>query len=45
MARHCQYKSEVFFKEIILDNPVGGTKDAICNEFQESGTPHVHSLI
>ena len=46
MARHFQYKVEVFFKEIILGGPLGKTKYyAICTEFQERGSPHVHSFI
>ena len=35
-----------FFKEIILDGPLGETKYyAICIEFEERGSPHVHSFI
>ena len=46
MSRHFQYKIEVFFKEIILDGPLGKTKYyAIRIEFQERGSPHVHSII
>ena len=45
MTRHSQYKVEVFFKEIILDGPLGKTKYAICIEFQKRGSPHVHSFI
>ena len=46
VARHFQYKVEVFFKEIILDGPLGKTKYyAIRTEFQERGSPHVHSFI
>ena len=46
MVRHFQYKVEVFFKEIILDGPLGKTKYyAIRIEFQERGSPHVHSFI
>ena len=45
-ARHFQYKVEVFFKDIILDGPLGQTKYyAIRFEFQERGSPHVHSFI
>ena len=37
---------EVFFKDIILDGPLGKTKYyAICIEFQEKDSPHVHSFI
>ena len=46
VASHFQYKVEIFFKEIILDSPMGKTKYyAICIEFQERGSPHVHSFI
>ena len=46
MARHFQYKVEVFFKEIILDDPWGRAKYyAIRIGFQEIGSPHVHSFI
>ena len=41
-----KYEVEVFFKEIALDGPLGKTKYyTIHTEFQESGSPHVHSLI
>ena len=43
---YSQYKVELFFKEIILDGPLGKTKFyAILTEFQEKGSPHVHSVI
>ena len=46
MARHFQYKVEVFFKEVVLYDPLGKTKYyAIRIEFQERGSPHVHSFI
>ena len=45
MARHFQYKVEVFFKELILDGPLGKPKYAIRIEFQGRGSPHVHSFI
>ena len=46
VARHFQYKVEVFFKEIIIDGPLDITKYyAIRIEFQERGSPHVHSFI
>ena len=46
VARHFQYKVEVFFKDIILDGPLGKTKYyAIRIEFQERGSPHFHSVI
>ena len=45
VAKHFQYKVELFFKEIIVDGPLGKTKNyAIHIEFQERGSPHVHSL-
>ena len=46
MDRYFQYKVEVFFREIILDGPLGKTKYyAIRTEFQERGSPYVHSFI
>ena len=46
MARHFQCKVEVFFKETILDGPLGKTKYyAIRIEFQERGSPHLYSFI
>ena len=46
VARHFQYKVEVLFKVIIIDGPLGKTKYyAIRIEFQERGSPHVHSFI
>ena len=46
VARHIQYKVEVFFKDIILDGPLGKTKYyAIRIEFKERGSPHVHSFL
>ena len=46
MPRHFQYKVEVFFKEVMLDGPLGKTKScAIGIEFQEGGSQHVHSFI
>ena len=45
VARHFQYKVEVFFKEIIIDSPLGITKYyAIRIELQERGSTHVHSF-
>ena len=45
VARHSQYKVEVFFKEIILDGPLRKTKScAIRIKFQEKSSPHVHSF-
>ena len=46
VARHFQYKVQVFFKELILDGPLGKTKYyALRIEFQERGSPHVHAFI
>ena len=46
VARHFQYEVEVFFNEIILDGPLGKTKYyATRIEFQERGSPYVHSFI
>ena len=39
-------KYKVFFKQIMLDGPLGKTKCcAIHIDFQERGFPHVHSFI
>ena len=41
-----QHKVEVFFKEIMLDDTLGKTKyHDVHIEFQERGSPHVHSFI
>ena len=46
VARHFQYKVGVFFKDVILDGPLGKTKYyPIRIEFKERGSPHVHSFI
>ena len=46
VARHFQYKIEVFFREIILDGNLWKTKYyAICIEFQERDSSHVHSFL
>ena len=46
VARHFQFKVEVFFEDIILDGPLGKTKYyAIPIEFQERDSPHLHSFI
>ena len=46
VARHFQYKIEVFFKEIIIDGPFGKTKYYVLRiEFQEIGSSHVHLFI
>ena len=39
-------KYKFFFKEILLDGPLGKTKYyALQVEFQERGSPHVHAFI
>ena len=36
----------MFFKELILDGPLGKTKYYVLRiEFQEKGSPHVHAFI
>ena len=46
VGRHFQYKVEVFFKEIVLDRPLGKTKYyALHIEFQERRNPHVHAFV
>ena len=45
LARHYQYRVEVFFKEIVSDGPLGKIKHyAIRVEFQVRGSPHIHSV-
>ena len=46
VPRNFQNKVEVFFNKIILDGPLTKAKYfAIRMEFQERGSPHVHSFI
>ena len=46
VARHFQYKVQVFFKEIVLDGPLGKAKYyALHIEFQERGSPHVCAFV
>ena len=46
LARHFQYRVEVFFKEIVLDGPLGKVKYYVIRvEFQFRGSPHVHSFV
>ena len=46
VARHFQYRVENFFKEIVLDGPLGKTQYyAIRVEFQVRGSPHIHSFL
>ena len=43
VARHFQYRAEVFFREIVVNGLLGKSKYyAICVEFQVRGLPHVH---
>ena len=46
LARHFQYRVEVFFKEIIINGPLGKVVyHAIRVEFQFRGSPHIHSFL
>ena len=46
VARHFQYKIQLFFKELILDGRLGKTKYyALRIEFQERGSLHVHAFV
>ena len=46
LARQFQYRVEIFFKEIIVDGPLGKVKYyAIRVEFQLRGSPHIHSFL
>ena len=46
LARHFQYRVEVFFKEITVNGPLGKVKNyAIRVEFQVRGSPHIHSFL
>ena len=45
MARYFPYRAEIFFKEIVIDGPIGKTKcNAILVEFQIRGSPHIHTF-
>ena len=45
MAKHFQYKVEVFFKKIMSDGPLGKIKCyAFRIEFQKKSSPHVRSF-
>ena len=45
MLDNFQYNVQVFFKEIIIDGPLGKTKYYVIRiEFPERGSPHVHSF-
>ena len=46
LARHFQYRVEVFFKEMIIDCPFGKVKYyAIRFEIQFRGSPYIHSFL
>ena len=46
VARHFQYRVQVFFKEILLDGPLGKTEFYVYRvEFQVRGSPHIHSFL
>ena len=46
VARHFQYRAEIFFKVIVLDGLLGKTQcHAIRVEFQVRGSPHIHLFI
>ena len=45
LEKHFQYRVEVFFKEIVVDGPLGKvTYHAIRVEFQFRGSPHIHFI-
>ena len=46
LMRHFQFRVETFFKEIVVDGPMGKViYHAIRVEFQVRGSPHVHCLL
>ena len=46
VARHFQYRVEIFFKIIVLDGPLEKSQYyAIPVEFQVRGSLHIHSFI
>ena len=46
MAKHFQYRVEVFFKEIVINGSLGKLSYyAIRVEFQFRGSPHIHSFL
>ena len=46
VAKHFQYRMEVFFKEIVLNGPLDKTKYYANHvKFQVRGSPHIHSFI
>ena len=45
LARHLQYRVEVFLQVIVLNRPLGKVKyHAILVDFQVRGSPHIHSF-
>ena len=43
VARQFQYRVQIFFKDIVIDGPLGKAKHyAIRVKFQVRGSPHVH---
>ena len=46
VARHCQYRVEIFFKEIVIDGSLWKTKYyAVRVEFQVCGSPHMDCFL
>ena len=46
IARHFQYRVQLFFKEILIDGPLGKTEFYVYRvEFQVRGSPHIHSFL
>ena len=46
LARHFQYRVELFFRLIVVNGPLGKVKYyAIRVEFQVRGSPHIHSFL
>ena len=46
LARHFQYRVEIFFKTIVLGGILGKVKfHAIRAEFQLQGSPHIHLFL
>ena len=46
LARHFQYRVELFFKVIVINGPLGKVKcHAARVEFQVRGSPYIHSFL
>ena len=46
LARHFQYRVETFYKEIVMNGPLGKLKYHVIRiEFQFRGSPHSHCLL